>query len=76
MSTYREQLWELAIGQYGYVSTTEAGELGVPDVELRKIAARRKLQRVVTACTGSRTSPGAGTTSSMRRSLVSAAVAI
>ncbi len=46
MSTYREQLWELAIGQYEYVSTSEVGELGVPDVELRMIAARGKLQRV------------------------------
>ena len=46
MATYREQLWELATGQHGYVTTTDAAELGVPDVELRKIAARGKLHRV------------------------------
>lgn len=46
MATYRNQLWELATGQYGYVTTTDAAELGVPDVELRKIAARGRIRRV------------------------------
>lgn len=44
--TYRDKLWELAAGQYGYVTAADAHELGVPVVELGKLAARGRLQRV------------------------------
>ena len=38
MTTYREQAWELSSGQYGYITTAEAAKLGVPSVELAKMA--------------------------------------
>ncbi len=38
--TYRRRLHERALDQYGYVTTRDAAELGVPPVEVRKIAAR------------------------------------
>lgn len=44
--TYREQLWDLAVGQYGYVTTADARALGIPVVELGKLAARGRLHRV------------------------------
>jgi predicted transcriptional regulator of viral defense system len=43
--TYRRTLRERALDQYGYVSTADAAELGVPSVELRKLAARGGLAR-------------------------------
>lgn len=43
--TYRRRLWERALDQYGYVTTTDATRLGVPAVELRKLASRGLLDR-------------------------------
>ena len=44
--TYRRRLHELALDQYGYVTTRDAEELGVPAVELRKLAQRGGLRNV------------------------------
>lgn len=44
--TYRRRLLDRAQDQYGYVTTDDARELGVPPVELRKIAARGGVERV------------------------------
>jgi hypothetical protein len=38
--TYRRRLRERALDQYGYVTTGDATDLGVPPVELRKLAGR------------------------------------
>ena len=46
MATYRQVLRELADENYGYITTREAAELGVPAVELRKLAARGALRHV------------------------------
>lgn len=45
-STYRRRLWERALDQYGYVTTADAAQLGVPAVELRKLARRGMLDHV------------------------------
>lgn len=44
--TYRRQLREIALDQYGYVTTRDAEGLGVPTVELRKLAQRGGLDHV------------------------------
>jgi len=44
--TLRTELWPIATAQYGYVTTGNARDLGVPAVELAKLAARKKLERV------------------------------
>lgn len=44
--TYRRRLYEAALDQYGYVTTRNAEELGVPAVELRKLAARGGISHV------------------------------
>ncbi len=44
--TYRQQLRELAAENYGYVTTEDAAGLGVPAVELRKLASRGALRHV------------------------------
>lgn len=44
--TYRRRLWELALDQYGYVTTGDAPRSGVPAVELRKLAARGELEHL------------------------------
>ncbi|MHB1089986.1 MAG: type IV toxin-antitoxin system AbiEi family antitoxin domain-containing protein [Ilumatobacteraceae bacterium] len=36
--TYRRQLFEIAVGQYGYVTTANATAIGVPSIELPKLA--------------------------------------
>lgn len=46
--TIRQELWEAALDQYGYVTTSDAARLGVPAVELRKLASRGKLAKVFT----------------------------
>lgn len=46
MAMYRRDLWQFALGNYGYVTTADAASLGVPAVELRKLAARGGLHRV------------------------------
>lgn len=44
--TYRRQLHDRALDQYGYVTTRDAENLGVPPVELRKIAQRGGVEHV------------------------------
>lgn len=44
--TYRQRAWELAIGQYGYVTTADAHELGIPVIELGKLSARGQIRHV------------------------------
>src|SRR5262245_52799339 len=44
--SYREVLHEIAMGEYGLVSTKDALAEGIPAVELRKLAARGALERV------------------------------
>jgi predicted transcriptional regulator of viral defense system len=44
--TNRRRLYDLALDQYGYVTTANAGELGVPPVELRKLAQRGGLHNI------------------------------
>lgn len=44
--TLREDLWDVAVDQYGYVTVLDAGRLGAASVELGKLAARGKLARV------------------------------
>ena len=43
--TIREQLWDVALDQHGYVTTTDAKSLGIPSVELVKLGNRGKLIR-------------------------------
>lgn len=44
--TYRRRARDLAIGQYGYITTAEAQDLGIPAVELGKLADRGQLRHV------------------------------
>lgn len=44
--TYRRRLWAQALDQHGYVTTANADDLGVPPVELRKLAHRGHLENV------------------------------
>jgi len=44
--TYRRRLHERALDQYGYVTTQDADELGVPAVELRKLRQRGGLEHI------------------------------
>lgn len=44
--TYRRVLWDIALSQYGYVTTRDAADAGIPPVELRKLAHRGFLDRV------------------------------
>ena len=44
--TYREQLKELADDHYGFITTSDIAALKVPAVELRKLAARGKLEHI------------------------------
>src|SRR5690554_2955668 len=45
-TTYRRRLHERALDQYGYITTRDAVELGVPPVAVRKIARRGGLTHV------------------------------
>lgn len=45
-NTYRRQLRERALDQYGYVTSRDATALGVPAIEVVKIAARGGLDRI------------------------------
>ena len=40
----QDQLWEVAAGQDGYVTTDDARDLGIAPVELRKLASRGTLE--------------------------------
>lgn len=44
--THRRRLREIALDQYGYVTTRDAEEVGVPAVELRKLAQRGGLDHI------------------------------
>ena len=44
--TYRRRLRDRALDQYGYVTARDGEELGVPAVELRKLAQRGGLEHV------------------------------
>ena len=44
--TYRRRLYDVALDQYGYVTTVDAKRLGVPPGDLRKIAQRGGVTRV------------------------------
>lgn len=44
--THRRALHDLALDQYGYVTPTDAATVGVPAIELRKIAQRGGLDHV------------------------------
>lgn len=44
--TYRHRLRERALDQYGYITTRDADDLGVPAVELRKLHQRGGLEHV------------------------------
>lgn len=46
VSRSRELIHEIAVGEYGLVSTRDAEEAGLAPVELRKLAARGALERV------------------------------
>jgi predicted transcriptional regulator of viral defense system len=43
---YRDIVREIALDQYGYVTTKQAAEAGVPAIELPKLAARGGLENV------------------------------
>jgi predicted transcriptional regulator of viral defense system len=43
---YRQTIREIALDQYGYVTTRDAADAGVPAVELRKLTARGALTNV------------------------------
>lgn len=43
---YRAVLHEIAVGNYGFVTTTEAEDAGVPAIELPKLSARGGLQNI------------------------------
>ncbi|MDR2973197.1 MAG: hypothetical protein LBV00_00590 [Propionibacteriaceae bacterium] len=42
----RDELWDVAIDQYGYVTTTNAARLGIAPVELSKLTARGALDHI------------------------------
>jgi predicted transcriptional regulator of viral defense system len=44
--TFRRRLYERALDQYGYITTRDALELGIPSVEVRKLHQRGGLERV------------------------------
>lgn len=44
--TYRRRLYDRALDQYGYVTTRDAEQLGVPTVEVRKIAQRGGVEHI------------------------------
>jgi predicted transcriptional regulator of viral defense system len=43
---YRQTVREIALDQYGYVTTRDAADAGIPAVELRKLAARGAVTNV------------------------------
>jgi len=44
--TNRRRLRDRALDQYGYITTREAGDIGIPVVELRKVAHRGGVEHV------------------------------
>jgi predicted transcriptional regulator of viral defense system len=45
-NTFRRRLFEVALDRYGYVTVDDARVIGVPAVELRKLASRGGITRV------------------------------
>jgi len=45
MATARARLWDVALDQYGYVTLHDAAELGIEDDTVRKLRARKELDR-------------------------------
>jgi len=45
-TTYRQRLWELALDRFGYVTTQDALDLGIPPKELPKLAEHEGLEHV------------------------------
>jgi len=45
-NTYRRRLRERALDQYGYITTRDAEDLGVPAVELRKLRQRGGIEHI------------------------------
>src|SRR3954453_23922862 len=45
-TTYRRRLRERAVDQYGYITTRDAKELGIPPGELRKLRQRGGLEHI------------------------------
>ena len=46
MATAQEQLWDVALDQYGYATLRDAVELGIDDYAVRMLVARGQLDRV------------------------------
>lgn len=46
MATAKEQLWDAALDQYGYVTLRDAATLNIDDDAVRMLVARRQLDRV------------------------------
>lgn len=46
MGRYRDIAWDIALGQHGYVRTSDATAAGIPAVELVKLAEHEGLERV------------------------------
>lgn len=44
--TYRQRIYRAALDNHGLVTTKLAGEIGVPAVELRKLAQRSAIERI------------------------------
>jgi len=44
--TYRQRLWERALGRYGYVTPQDAADLDIPPRELPKLAEHEGLEHV------------------------------
>ena len=44
--TYYSQIFEEAIGNYGIISSARAREIGIPSIELVKLAKRGRLRRL------------------------------
>ena len=44
--TYRKLIWDHAVGSYGFITTDQAKELGVPPIELAKMAQRGGLTSI------------------------------
>jgi len=46
VETYRRRLFRHALDQYGYVTTQDAADLGIPAVELRKLAGTGGIEHI------------------------------
>ena len=44
--SYREQFYEIAIGQNGYVTTADAATLDIPGIQLQLLAGRRGVTHI------------------------------